>query len=73
MSTKTPAREVYGLADAHEHPLAVKYGISQRQVRRAVETKRLAHAKPGGLRVLITAEDIEAWILGSRVEPTITR
>jgi len=66
----TPAPEVYSLATAPEHPLAKKYGITTRQFRRAIETKRISYAKPGGLIVRFTYEDIENFILGSRTDAT---
>jgi hypothetical protein len=52
MSMKASER-VYTLSTAPEHPLARKYGIS--------------YARPGGLRVLMTGDDIEQAILGTRV------
>lgn len=61
-----PQKDVYRIAEVPEHPLAKKYGVSKRQVERAVQSGRLAHARPGGLIVLITTEDVENWILGSR-------
>jgi hypothetical protein len=67
---KQQTREVYRITEVHQHPLALKYRISTRQVQRAVQSGRLAHARPGGLIVLITAEDIERWILGSRSDAT---
>jgi hypothetical protein len=70
MSTKQPTKEIYRIAEVPEHPLAKKYGISVRQTQRAVQSGRLAHARPGGLIVLIAAEDIESWILGSRRDAT---
>lgn len=66
MSSIDPTTTVYRISTVPEHPLAKKYGITERVVRRAVQTDRLKYARPGGLHVLILAEDIEAWILGSR-------
>lgn len=68
MSNKKNTPEVYRLSTAAEHPLAVKYGITARQFRRAVEKKRINFARPGGLIVLLTSEDIEQFILGSRTD-----
>ncbi|MBF4512278.1 hypothetical protein ITJ66_07220 [Plantibacter sp. VKM Ac-2885] len=65
MSSKNN-REVYRLSEAPEHPLARKYEISERQFRRAVQSGRISYARPGGLIVLLTSEDIENYILGSR-------
>ncbi len=62
----TPTPEVYRLTTAVEHPLAKKYGITERQFRRAIQTGRIQYARPGGLIVLLTSEDIENYILGSR-------
>lgn len=59
-------KTVYRLSEVPEHPLAKKYGITERMARRAVQSGRLQYARPGGLHVLVTAEDIENWILGSR-------
>jgi hypothetical protein len=59
-------QEVYRLADAPNHPLAKKYGLTERQFRRAVQAGRIEYARPGGLIVLLTSDDIEAFILGSR-------
>jgi len=67
MATKSSER-VYTLATAPEHPLAAKYQVSERQFRRAVQAGKISYARPGGLRVLLTGEDIEQFILGSRVE-----
>lgn len=67
MSSKATDR-AYRLSEAPEHPLARKYGISERQFRRAVQSGRIAYARPGGLHVLLTSADIEEFILGSRVE-----
>ncbi|KAA6434930.1 helix-turn-helix domain-containing protein [Agrococcus sediminis] len=66
MSAKdTPLRQpVYTPAEAPRHPLAMRYAITERQVRRAIQTNRIRYARPGGLRVLIAAEDLEAWITG---------
>ncbi|GAA1997228.1 hypothetical protein [Microbacterium pumilum] len=66
MATTDPTPTVYRISTAPEHPLAKKYGITERMVRRAVQTDRLKYARPNGLHVLILAEDIEAWILDSR-------
>lgn len=62
----TPPQEVYRIAEAPSHPLAHKYGITERQFRRAVQNRTIDYARPGGLIVLLTSDDIEAWILGSR-------
>lgn len=59
---------VYTLATAPEHPLARKYGITERQFRRWVQSNKISYARPGGQRVLLTGADIEDAILGSRVE-----
>lgn len=67
MSSKR-STEVYRLSNAAEHPLALKYGITERQFRRAVQQGRINYARPGGLIVLLTSEDIEAFILGSRTD-----
>jgi hypothetical protein len=66
MKKQHEAREVYRISEAPEHPLAKKYQISERQFRRWVQSGRIAYARPGGLIVLFTSEDIEAAILGSR-------
>jgi hypothetical protein len=67
MSVKhTNTKDVYRLKDAPSHPTAKKYGISEGQFRRAVQAGRIEYARPGGLIVLLTNEDIENWILGSR-------
>ncbi|WP_405216003.1 helix-turn-helix domain-containing protein [Agrococcus sp. Ld7] len=64
-STPAPLRQpVYSPAEAPRHPLALKFRISERMIRRAIQTNRLRYARPGGLRVLIAAEDLEAWITG---------
>jgi hypothetical protein len=70
VSKQNPTPEVYRLNNAATHPLAIKYGISTRQFQRAVQSGRIAYAKPGGLRVLFTSEDIEEFILGSRSDAT---
>ena len=63
--TPTPLRQpVYTPAEAPRHPLAIRYAITERQVRRAIQTRRIRYARPGGLRVLIASEDLEAWITG---------
>jgi excisionase family DNA binding protein len=62
-----PRERVYTLATAPEHPLAAKYGISERQFRRWVQAGKISYARPGGQRVLLTGEDIEQAILGTRV------
>ena len=67
MASKNGER-VYTLATAPKHPLAEKYGITERQFRRWVQAKKISYAKPGGLRVLLTGDDIEQAILGTRVE-----
>lgn len=67
MATKLSER-VYTLATAPEHPLAAKYGITERQFRRWVQSNKISYARPGGLRVLLTGDDIEQAILGTRVE-----
>jgi len=59
---------VYTLATAAEHPLARRYQISERQFRRWVQNGKISYARPGGLRVLLTSDDIEQAILGTRVE-----
>lgn len=67
MSPKEPAplrQPVYTVAEAPRHPLAPKFRISERMIRRAIQTSRIRYARPGGLRVLIAAEDLEAWITG---------
>ncbi|PXA68532.1 hypothetical protein [Cryobacterium arcticum] len=66
MASKTNSKQVYRFSEVPEHPLAEKYGITERQARRAAQSGRLQYARPGGLVVLIAAEDIENWILGSR-------
>lgn len=63
-TTKT----VWKLSEAPEHPLAAKYGITERQFRRAVQNKTISYARPGGLIVLLASEDIEEFILGSRTD-----
>lgn len=59
---------VYRLSEAPTHPLAAEYGITERQFRRAVQAGRIGYARPGGLIVLLTAADIESFILNSRHE-----
>jgi hypothetical protein len=59
-------QDVYRLCEAPNHPLAKKYGLTERQFRRAVQHGRIDYARPGGLIVLLTSDDIEAFILGSR-------
>jgi hypothetical protein len=66
MPDKKQTPEVYRISTAAEHPLAKKYGITERQFRRAVQLGRIEFARPGGLIVLFTSEDIENFILGSR-------
>jgi hypothetical protein len=66
VSKLTNAKDVYRLSEAPNHPLAKKYGISETQFRRAVQSGRISYARPGGLIVLLTSEDIENFILGSR-------
>ncbi|SMH30666.1 hypothetical protein SAMN06295885_0457 [Rathayibacter oskolensis] len=61
-TTKT----VWKLSEAATHPLAEKYGITERQFRRAVQNKTISYARPGGLIVLLADEDITEFILGSR-------
>jgi hypothetical protein len=71
MSNKKPnTPDVYRLSNAASHPLAAKYGITERQFRRAVQQGRISYARPGGLIVLLTSDDIVAWILGSRTNAT---
>lgn len=67
MSTSKP-QEVYRLKEAPAHPLAAKYGISKRQFERAVQNGRINFARPGGLYILFTDEDITEFILGSRTD-----
>ena len=67
MATTKPER-VYTLATAPDHPIAAKYGITERQFRRWVQAGKISYARPGGQRVLLTSEDIERAILGSRIE-----
>ena len=57
---------VYTPAEAPNHPLAKQYGITERQFRRALQAGKINYARPGGLRVLFTSEDITEFILGSR-------
>jgi len=66
MATKQPDR-VYTFATAPDHPLARKYELTTRQFQRAVQAGKISYAKPGQ-RVLFTSEDIEQFILASRVE-----
>ena len=71
MSNKKPnTPDVYRLSSAPSHPLAAKYGITERQFRRAVQQGRISYARPGGLIVLLTSDDIVAWILGSYTDAT---
>lgn len=65
MTPKTKPTGVYTLASAPTHPLAARLGLTERQFRRAVQSGRLEHYRPGGLRVLLTDEQITAWIEGS--------
>ncbi|NRD08408.1 hypothetical protein [Rathayibacter agropyri] len=65
MSTTKP-QEVYRLSEAPTHPLAAQYRISKRQFERAVQAGRISYARPGGLYILFTDEDITEFILGSR-------
>ncbi|MFJ3392302.1 hypothetical protein [Leifsonia aquatica] len=67
-ATNRNTQDVYRLSEAPTHPLAQKYGISERKFRRAVQLGRIDYARPGGLIVLLTNEDIENFILGSRTD-----
>lgn len=53
------------LAEAPSHPLALKYRISERQFRRAVQSRRIGFARPGGLVVRLTHEDIVLFVESS--------
>jgi hypothetical protein len=57
---------VWRLVEAPTRPLAAKYGITERQFRRAVQKGTISYARPGGKVVLLANEDIERFILGPR-------
>lgn len=57
------------LAEAPQHPLAQKYGITTRQFRRAVQYRRIGFARPGGLVIRFTHEDIVLFIESSMNAP----
>ena len=55
----TPPPSVYTYKSAPDHPLLAPFGITERQLRRWVELRRLEHTKVG-LRVFFTEAQIEA-------------
>ncbi len=70
MSKNPPEPRVWRLTEAPEHPLARQDGITERQFRRWVAEGKISYARPGGLIVILTDDDIEDAILGTRVERT---
>lgn len=65
-------QRTWTIQQASDHPLARKYEISERQFRRAVQHRKIRYARPGGLVIRFTHEDIVEFVENS-VNAPITR
>lgn len=53
-------------ADIETHPLAQRFGLTEKAARRSLAAGRLHGARPGGRVWHFENADIEAWVNGSR-------
>lgn len=67
--SKPQNNRTWTLAEAPQHPLAKKYQLTERQFRRAVQYRRIGFARPGGLVIRFTHEDIVLFIESSMNAP----
>lgn len=54
--------QTWTLQTASSHPLARKYHLSERQLRRAVHAGKIGFHRPGGLVIRFTHDDIVTFI-----------
>lgn len=64
-----PDERTWSFKDLHEHPLVKKYGLTDRQLRRAVQKGLIEFTRPGGLVIRFTHQNIVDFIEGSTNAP----